>query len=92
MGIRKGSRGVTLLELCAGLAVVAILAGLATPGFRASLRAAAVRTAAYDLMAGVQQTRASAIVEAPAWTRRPRLSSKRCSLSSLIGIGAWPRR
>jgi type IV fimbrial biogenesis protein FimT len=63
MSIRKGSRGVTLLELCVGLAVVAVLAGLAAPGFRASLRASAVRTASYELMAGVQQTRASAIVE-----------------------------
>ena len=43
MRMRKGSRGVTLIELCVGLAIVATLAGLAVPGFRASLRAAAVR-------------------------------------------------
>jgi type IV fimbrial biogenesis protein FimT len=63
MSIRKGHRGITLIELCVGLAVVAVLAGMAAPGFRTTLRAAAVRTAAYELMAGVQQTRAEAIVE-----------------------------
>jgi type IV fimbrial biogenesis protein FimT len=64
MKIRKGNRGITLLELCVGLAVVAVLAGAAAPGFQATLRASAVRTASYELMAGVQHTRASAIVEA----------------------------
>lgn len=63
MSIRKGHRGVTLVELSVGLAVVALLAGMAAPAFRSSLRGAAVRTAAYELMAGVQQTRANAIVE-----------------------------
>jgi len=61
---RKGSRGVTLIELCFGLALVALLAGLATPTLQAALRAAAVRTATYELLAGLEQTRASAIVEA----------------------------
>ncbi len=55
--------GVTLLELCFGLALVAVLAALAVPGFRASLRAAAVRSAAFELMAGIQQARADSIVE-----------------------------
>jgi type IV fimbrial biogenesis protein FimT len=64
MEIHKGNRGVTLLELCVALAVVAVLAGLAAPGFQGSLRASAVRTASYALMAGIQHTRASAIVEA----------------------------
>jgi type IV fimbrial biogenesis protein FimT len=57
------TRGFTLLELCVGLALVAILAGLAVPSFRASLRAAAVRTATWELMAGLQQARGTAIVE-----------------------------
>lgn len=59
-------KGVTLIELCFGLALVAVLAGLAVPGFHAALRAAAIRTAAYELMAGVQQSRASSIVESRA--------------------------
>jgi len=57
------TRGFTLLELCAGLGLVALLAGLAVPSFRSSLRAAAVRSATWELMAGLQQTRGSAIVE-----------------------------
>ena len=55
--------GVTLLELCLGLSIVAVLAGLAAPGFLASLRAGAVRAAAFELMAGVQRTRADSVVE-----------------------------
>ena len=61
---RKGRRGVTLVELCFGLAIVAVLVGMAAPGFRSSLRAAAVRTATFELLAGLQQTRASAILQA----------------------------
>jgi prepilin-type N-terminal cleavage/methylation domain-containing protein len=61
---RKGSRGVTLIELCFGLAVVAILAGLAVPSMRGVLRAGAVRSATLELLAGVQQTRATSILAA----------------------------
>jgi len=64
MCTRIGSQGVTLIELCFGLAIVAILAGLAVPGFRADLRAAAVRSATYELLAGLHQARAGSIVEA----------------------------
>jgi len=56
--------GITLVELCFGLAIVAILAGMAAPGFQSSLRAAAVRSATFDLLAGLQQARGSAILEA----------------------------
>jgi type II secretion system protein H len=55
--------GFTLLELLCGLAIVAVLAGMAAPGLVASVRAAAVRSAAYELMAGLQQARASSIME-----------------------------
>ena len=57
-------KGVTLLELCCALALVAVLAGLAAPTFRASARATAVRSAAFELMTGLQQTRGNSIVEA----------------------------
>lgn len=53
----------TLIELLFGLAIVSILAGLAVPGFQQSLRASAVRAATYELLAGLQQTRGSAILE-----------------------------
>ncbi|HEU4779168.1 MAG TPA: GspH/FimT family pseudopilin [Steroidobacteraceae bacterium] len=59
----NGHRGVTLVELCFGVAIVATLVALAAPGFRASLRAAAVRTATFELLAGLQQARGSAILE-----------------------------
>jgi len=61
---RKGSRGVTLVELCFGLGIVAILAGLAVPSMRGALRAGAVRSATLELLAGVQQTRATSILAA----------------------------
>jgi type IV fimbrial biogenesis protein FimT len=57
------ARGFTLLELCVGLALVAVLAGMAVPSFRHGLRNAAVRAAAHALMTGLQQTRATAILE-----------------------------
>jgi type IV fimbrial biogenesis protein FimT len=57
------SRGFTLLELCVAMALVALLASLALPSMRSGLRTAAVRTATYELMAGLQQTRGAAIVE-----------------------------
>jgi type IV fimbrial biogenesis protein FimT len=57
------ARGFTVLELCVGLGLVALLASLAVPSFRTSLRTAAVRTATFELMAGLQQTRGTAIVE-----------------------------
>jgi prepilin-type N-terminal cleavage/methylation domain-containing protein len=63
MRMLKGSRGVTLIELSVGLAIVATLATLAMPGFRADLRTTAVRTAAYELLAGLQTARAGSIVE-----------------------------
>lgn len=55
--------GVTLIEMLFGIAVVAILAGLAVPGFHQSLRVTALRAATYDLLAGLQQTRGSSIIE-----------------------------
>jgi Tfp pilus assembly protein FimT len=40
-----------------------MLAGMAAPGFRATLRVAAVRSATFELLAGLQQTRGNAILE-----------------------------
>jgi type IV fimbrial biogenesis protein FimT len=85
---RKKDNGVTLIELCFGLAVVAILAGLAVPGFRASLRAAAVRSAAYELMAGVQVARAGSITESRPGVLCPSDSSGRC-LAAGVAARHW---
>lgn len=64
MKTRQGSRGVTLVELCFAIAVVAVLAGLAIPGMRTALRNAEMRSAALELLTGLQQTRASSITQA----------------------------
>ena len=64
MYLKNPRRGMTLIELCFGLAIVAVIAGMAAPGFRSSLRAAAIRSATFDLLAGLQQTRGNAILEA----------------------------
>src|SRR5262245_41866902 len=64
MRLGNGSHGHTLIELCLGVTLMAVLAGLAVPGFRASLRAAAVRSAAFELAAGLRQARAASILEA----------------------------
>ncbi|HEU5134277.1 MAG TPA: GspH/FimT family pseudopilin [Steroidobacteraceae bacterium] len=64
MRTRKGLQGVTLIELCFALAIVAVLVGMAVPGFRSGQRSAAIRTATFELLAGLQQTRASAILHA----------------------------
>lgn len=52
----------TLVELSFALAIVAVLVGMAAPGFRSSLRAAAVRSATFELLAGLQQSRGNAIL------------------------------
>lgn len=55
--------GVTLIELLFTLALLALLAGLATPGFRATTKSSALRAASFELMAGLQQIRASSVME-----------------------------
>jgi len=82
------TRGFTLLELCVGLALVALLASLALPSFRISLRSAAVRTATHDLMGGLQQTRGMAVMES-----RPGVLCLADTAGNCVGAGdsarAW---
>ena len=61
---RPGTSGVTLLELCFALALLAVLSGLAVPDLRTTLRTAAVRSAAFKLMAALRQVRTQSILEA----------------------------
>jgi len=63
MGVRK-NRGLTLFELCVAMALAALLASMATPAFRAAARNAAMRSAFFELTAGLQLARASSIVQA----------------------------
>jgi type IV fimbrial biogenesis protein FimT len=80
--------GVTLIELCFALMVAAVLASLAAPGFRTALRTTAVRSAAYDLMSDLQQTRGSAILEG-----RPAVlciaGAQGCEGSNATGRSGW---
>ena len=62
--IRTSTIKGTLVELMFTLGLLALLTGLAAPGFRASLRAAAVRSASFELLAGLQQVRANSILQA----------------------------
>jgi len=70
--------GVTLIEMAFGLAIVGILASLAVPGFRQSLRASAVRAATYELLAGLQQARGNSIVESQPGMLCPSDSAGNC--------------
>jgi type IV fimbrial biogenesis protein FimT len=78
MNMKNRCRGVSLIELSFGLAIVAVIAGLAAPGFRSSLRAAAVRSATFDLLAGLQQTRGNAILESRPLDLCPSDSTGKC--------------
>jgi type IV fimbrial biogenesis protein FimT len=75
--------GVTLIELLFSMGLLALLAGLAAPGFRASLRAAAVRSASFELLVGLQQARANSILES-----RPGLLCPTDSAGDCLAAGA----
>lgn len=80
---RHACRGVTLVELLFSLALLALLAGMAAPGFRAGLRAAAVRSATFEVAMGVQQTRANSILES-----RPGLLCPTDSFGNCLSAGS----
>lgn len=87
METRKNS-GITLVELAVSLGLLALLAGLAAPGFRASLRAAAVRSASFELLAGLQQARASSILESRPGLLCPADSAGVC-LAAGVPAASW---
>jgi len=60
----KSARGHTFIEMCFCVAMLAVLATLAVPGFRSAMRDSAVRGAIFELNSGLNATRASSIVEA----------------------------
>jgi type IV fimbrial biogenesis protein FimT len=85
---RMPIRGVTLVELLFGMAIVAVLAGLAAPGFRSSLRAAAVRTGTYEILTGLQQARSQSILESRPGVLCPSDAAGRC-LPAGTAAGFW---
>lgn len=70
--------GISLLELLFALALLALLACLAAPDFSTSLRAAAVRSATFDLAMGLRQARAEAILQAQVTLLCPVDAAGRC--------------
>ena len=83
MASHHAHRGVTLLELLLCLGLLALLAGLAAPGFQASLRASAVRAATFEVAVGVQRTRADSILSA-----RPGLLCPADSAGNCLAAGS----
>lgn len=87
MGSIRACRGVTLLELMFSLGLVALLAGMAAPGFQASLRAGAVRSATFEVALGLQQTRANSIMESRPGLLCPTDSSGNCLAAGSAAAG-----
>lgn len=58
---RQGAKGVTLIELMVGIAILTILFGIAVPNFRVWIQNGKVRTAAESIQNGLQVARVEAI-------------------------------
>ncbi len=58
---RRDTRGFTITETMLAIAVLAILVGLAAPGFREIILAQAVKTASFDLFSNLVAARSEAI-------------------------------
>ena len=82
-GPPRRSSGITLVELLFSLGLLALLAGLAAPSFRESLRVAAIRSATFELAVGLQQARANSILES-----RPGLLCPTDSIGTCLAAGA----
>lgn len=54
-------RGVSLIELCVGVAIFAVLAAMAAPSFTAWIQSSQIRTAAESIQNGLQLARAEAV-------------------------------
>ena len=87
MRSHRACQGVTLVELLFCLGLLALLAGLAAPGFRTSLRVAAVRSATFEVAIGVQQTRANSITESRTGLLCPTDSSGNCVAAGSVAAG-----
>lgn len=60
-GRPRGARGFTITETMLAIAVLAILVGLAAPGFREIILSQAVKTASFDLFSNLVVARSEAI-------------------------------
>ena len=60
-GRPRGARGFTITETMLAVAVLAILVGLAAPGFREIILSQAVKTASFDLFSNLVVARSEAV-------------------------------
>lgn len=59
--LRRGARGVSLIELMIGLGIVAILVGMGLPSFNRFLQNTQIRNAAQTTLSGITLARAEAV-------------------------------
>lgn len=88
MRAHRSYMGVSLIELTFSLGLLALLAGLAAPGFRVSLRTAALRSATFELLAGVQQARVTSIEQSRPGLLCPTDSAGRCAAAG-VAATSW---
>jgi type IV fimbrial biogenesis protein FimT len=88
MPIAGRQDGASLLELMFSLSLLCLITGMAAPGFTAALRAGAVRSATFELLAGLQQVRAHAILEGRAGRLCPSGPAGTC-LASSVAASSW---
>lgn len=60
-GVRRSARGMTLIELVIGVAILGVLLAMAAPAFSDWMRNAKVRSTAESLQSGLQLARAEAV-------------------------------
>jgi type IV fimbrial biogenesis protein FimT len=61
LAVKRLQRGVSLIELCIGVAILAILSAMAAPSFNAWIQSSQIRTSAESIQNGLQLARAEAV-------------------------------
>lgn len=85
----KKTQGFTLIELMVTLAILAILAMVALPSFRDTIRRNEVNTASNALLAGISYARSEAIDRGQVVTMCPSTDGTTCATSSTAWGTGW---